>query len=37
MFSLIDMLDLVADDMELSGLHFIFTHSNIQGLEMGLY
>lgn len=37
MFSLIDTLDLAADDMELCGLHFIFTHLNIQGLETGLY
>lgn len=37
MFSLIDTLDLAADDMELCGLHFIFTHLYIQGLETGLY
>lgn len=35
MFSLIDTLDLAADDMELCGLHFIFTHLIFSDLKQG--
>lgn len=35
MFSLIDTLDLAADDIELCGLHFIFIYLNIHDLKQG--